>query len=127
MTAIGGSVESIGLNGRQFAVPADAEIQRILGGWNNDASPNGDGSSRLLKTRVAPGLSGVVVEVDDERGDHEYLQDLANLNSFWDVVITYASGVSYQGSATITGELQVSSAAATAGFDMKGTGTFTKQ
>jgi hypothetical protein len=33
MTAVGGSIESVSLQGRTFAVAADAESQRKLGGW----------------------------------------------------------------------------------------------
>jgi len=127
MAAVGGPIESISLDGRNFAVAADAEIQRKLGGMENEAQPNGDGTSRLVKTRVSPMFSGLVVEVDDSRGDHEFLQDLADRNDFFAVAVTYASGVTYQGRGQISGELQVSSANATAAFDIAGTGRFTAQ
>jgi len=52
MAAVGGSLESITLNGREFPVAADVEAQRKLGGWENEVLANGDGSGRLIKTRV---------------------------------------------------------------------------
>lgn len=127
MAAIGGSIETVSLDGRSFGVAADAEAQRKLGGFENEVMANGDGNARLIKTRVPMSLAGVTVEVDDDRGDHEFLQDLANRNDFWPVAITYASGKTYQGRAQITGELQSSSQSATAGFDLSGPGVLTVQ
>ena len=76
MSAIGGSIESVTLKGREFAVAADAESQRKLGGTENETRANGDGTARLVKTRVPFLLDGLTVVVDDTRGDHEYLQAL---------------------------------------------------
>lgn len=127
MAAVGGSIESVSLAGRNFAVAADAEAQRKLGGWENEVQANGDGNARLIKTRVPLMLDGLTLEVDDSRGDHEYLQDLSNAADFFPIAITYASGVTYQGRAQITGELQVSSQNATAAVSLSGPGTLTKQ
>lgn len=127
MPATGGSIESVTLDGRNFPVAADAEVQRKLGGFENETQPNGNGTARLVKTRVPAMLSGVVVEVDDARGDHEFLQELSDRNDFFPVAITYASGATYQGSLQITSELQYSSQNATAGFDMAGPGVLTRQ
>lgn len=127
MTAVGGSVESVSLDGREFPVAADAEIQRKLGGFENEAQANGNGTARLIKTRVPNSFTGLVVEVDDSRGDHEFLQELSNRFDFFPVAVTYASGVTYQGVSQIVSELQVSSQSATAAFDMMGPGELTKQ
>lgn len=127
MAAVGGSIESISLDGRNFGVAADAEAQRKLGGFENEIMANGDGNARLIKTRVPMSLSGLTVEVDDDRGDHEFLQELSNRNDFFAVSITYASGKVYQGRGQISGELQVSSQNATAAFDLAGPGVLTVQ
>ncbi len=127
MAAIGGSIESIILNGRNFAVAADAESSRKLGGSENAVEANGNGTSRILKTIIPPGLGGLTVEVDDDRGDQEFLVELADLNDFFPVVITYASGVSYQGVAQIVDEAPVNSANATAALNLMGSGRFTRQ
>lgn len=127
MAAVGGSIESITLNGRRFAVAADAESQRKLGGWENEVQANGDGTARIIKTRVPLMIDGLTLEVDDSRGDHEYLQGIADGNAFVPVAITYASGVTYQGSATITGEMQVSSQNATAAVTLSGPGVLNRQ
>lgn len=127
MPAIGGSIESVSLDGRSFGVAADAEAQRKLGGFENEVMANGDGNARLIKTRVPMSIAGLTVEVDDDRGDHEFLQELSNRNDFWPIAITYASGKTYQGRGQISGELQVSSQNATAAFDLSGPGVLTVQ
>ncbi len=127
MPAIGGSIESVALAGRLFPVAADAEAQRKLGGFENEVAANGDGSARIIKTRVPLSISDLTLEVDDDRGDHEYLQELSNRSDFFPIVTTYASGVSYQGTAIITGELTVSSQQQTAAVSLSGPGVLTKQ
>ena len=127
MAAVGGSIESIGLAGRNFAVAADAEANRKLGGFENEIQSNGDGTARMIKTRVPLSIDGLTLEIDDDRGDHEFLQELSNANDFFAIDITYASGVVYQGTAQIVGETQVSSQNATASVSFMGPGVLTKQ
>lgn len=127
MAAVGGSIESITLDGRGFAVAADAEAQRKLGGFENEVQANGDGTARLIKTRVPLSIDGLTVEIDDDRADQEFLQELSNRNDFFPVVISYASGNDYQGTAQIVGETQASSQNATAAVSLMGPGVLTKQ
>lgn len=127
MTAIGGSIESVSLEGRNFAVGADAEASRKLGGFDNEVSANGDGTARLIKTRTPWTLEGLTIEIDDERGDHEFLQELADRNDVFPISVTYASGETYQGRGQITGDLQSSSQNASAAISLSGPGKLTKQ
>jgi len=125
MAAVGGSIESVTLNGREFSVAADAESQRKLGGWENEVQANGDGSARIIKTRVPLSLDGLTLHTDDDKGDQEFLQGLANGNSFFPIAITYASGATYQGQAMINGEMQTSSQNATTAVSLMGPGVLT--
>ncbi len=127
MPAIGGSIESLTLDGREFAVAADAEAQRKLGGFENEVLANGNGTARIIKTRVPLSLDGVVVEIDDSRGDHEFIQDLSDSNDFVAVSISYASGETYQGTAQVVGETQASSQSATAPISLMGPGKLVRQ
>ena len=127
MSSTGGSIESVTLDGREFPVAADAESQRKLGGFENEVQANGNGTARLIKTRVPLSLDGLTVEIDDSRSDHEYLKSLQDKNDFFPVAITYASGVTYQGTAQLSGEIQVSSQAATASISLMGPGILTQQ
>ena len=127
MAATGGSIESLTLDGRNFAVAADAEAQRKLGGFENEVQANGNATARLIKTRVPLSLDGVTVEIDDDRGDQEFLQELSDRNDFFPIAITYASGSTYQGTAQLVGETQASSQSATAPVSLMGPGVLTKQ
>jgi len=127
MTAIGGSIESVTLAGRNFSVAADADSNRKLGGYENEVQANGDGSARLIKTRVPFMVDGLALSIDDSRGDQEYLQDLSNRKDFFPITATYASGAVWQGTGQIQGELQFSSQNATASLSLSGTGELTAQ
>jgi len=127
MSPVGGSIESITLDGRNFAVAADAETQRKLGGFENEVMANGDGTARLIKTRVPLSIAGLVVEIDDGRGDDEFIQDLANRLDFFPITVTYASGLVYTATAQISGENPTSSQSTTKTIDLMGPGVITKQ
>ena len=127
MTAVGGPIEEVSINGRIFPVASDADVSRKLGGTQNDVAMNGDGSGRLIKSRVPFELSGLMLECDDSRGDHEFLQDVADGQDFVPVAITFASGEVYQGTAQITDDLAYSSANSTISVSLKGPGKGVKQ
>jgi hypothetical protein len=127
MAATGGSIESVTLAGRNFAVAADAEAQRKLGGFENEVQANGDGTARLIKTRVPLSIDGLMLEIDDDRADQEFLQELSDSPDFFAIVISYASGKDYQGTAQIVGETQASSQNATASVSLMGPGILTQQ
>jgi hypothetical protein len=125
--AVGGSIESISIRGRLFPVAADAEANKKLGGFENEIQPNGDGTGRLVKTRVSWAIDGLQVEVNDSRADAEFLQEIADGLELVSITITYASGVTYQGDGTITSEVQSSSQNATASVTLSGVGKLTQQ
>ena len=128
MTAIGGPIETISLSGREFRVAADTDAGRKLGGCENEIMPNGDGvTGRLIKTPVTWAVTGINVEIDDDRGDQEFLQDLANQKDFFPIAITYPSAGTYQGRGQLTGELSASSASAVAAISLGGVGVLSKQ
>ena len=127
MSGVGGSIESITMDGRTFSVAADAEAQRKLGGFENEVQANGDGTARLIKTRVPLSLDGLTVGIDDAQDDAEFLQGLQDGNDYFPIAITYASGEVYQGEAQIVGETQASSQNATATVSLMGPGILTRQ
>jgi hypothetical protein len=127
MAAVGGSIESVSIRGRTFPVAADADANRKLGGFETEVQANGDGTARKILTRVPWQIDGLQLEIDDDRGDQEFLQAVANEKDFVAVAITFASGITYQGRGTITAELQFSSQNATAGVTLMGPGEMTKQ
>lgn len=125
--SVGGSVQEVSIKGRSFAVTADADTSRKLGGFENEVQPNGDGTARLVKMRVAWNFGGLVIDIDDARNDQGFLQEIADRNEFVDMSITYASGVTYQGNGQIIGEIPFNSQNSTATIEVGGPGQATQQ
>ncbi|MBT56166.1 MAG: hypothetical protein CMF72_22545 [Mameliella sp.] len=120
-------MESITIDGRSFAVTADADTSRKLGGFENEVQSNGDGTARTVKTRVPWSLTGVVIEIDDTAGDQEFLQSLQNSNRNVPITATYVSGVSYQATGQVVGEVVFSNQSSSASLDLSGSGEMTPQ
>ena len=127
MTAVGGSIDSVGMAGRNFSVPADNEAQIKIGGFENEAAANGNGTARLIKTRVTGAVGGLTVELDHSNDDLTFLQDLANLKDFFILTVTLADETVYQGLAQIVDELQGSSQSATVAVSLAVAGILTQQ
>jgi len=123
----GGSIQEVTLKNRRFAVAADAEVNRKLGGFENEVQANGDGSVRIVKTRVPFKLDGLQLSIDDNAGDQEFLQELADGNDSFPITITLVSGNAYQGTATITGEIQTSTMNQTCTVTLEGSAKLTIQ
>jgi len=128
MTAIGGPIQEVTIDGRLFPVAADADTTRDLGGFTNEVSPNGDGSARLLKTRIPWSIEGLTLQCDDAQADQEFLQNVSNSNDWTNAItIKFASGLVYQGKGTITDKVEFSSSKATASVKLGGPGQLTQQ
>jgi len=127
MPAVGGPIESISIDGRGFAVAADADTNRDIGGDNNEIQANGNKTARIVKTAMPWKVDGLSLSVDDFLGDHEFLQDIADSDAFHVIKIIYPSGAAWQGSGTITGELKYASANTTMPIEFSGEGNLTQQ
>lgn len=127
MPAIGGSLKSVVLDGRDFPVAADADSQRKLGGDENEVESNGDGTARLVKTKAAWKVDGLTLSIADDRADHEFLQALADRADFFPIAVVYPSDAILQGTGQITGEFQVGSQASTGAVTLMGPGKLTQQ
>jgi len=127
MTAVGGSIESLSLRGRIFAVPADTDATRKLGGWVNEVAANGNGTARIIKTREPLMIEGLEIEVDDTRADQEFLQEIADGQDFVAFAVTLASGVTYQGKCILTEAPSYSTQKSTASVSLSGPGKAEQQ
>jgi len=125
--ASGGSIESLSIRGRLLPVAADADVNISLGGMTNEVQANGNGTGRNVQTRAPWMLEGVTVEVDDDRADLEFLQEIADDSVFETITITQANGVTYQGRGTITGEIKRATMNTTAPISLSGPGKLTQQ
>jgi hypothetical protein len=127
MPAIGGSIQSISIRGRLFPVASDADANIQLGGFQNEVSPNGNGTARLLKTRVAWMVDGLQVELDHGRADLEFLQEIADSLEFVDFTIELVDGTVFQGEGQLVDEIQGSTQSATATITVHGQQKLTQQ
>lgn len=127
MSAVGGPIESVSIRGRLFPVAADADTNTKLGGFENEVKPNGNGTARMIKSRVPWSVMGLKVEVDHNRSDQEFLKEIADGQDFVPMAVTFADGFTYQGKGQIVGEVQYSSGEAVAEIGLAGPGEATQQ
>ena len=127
MPAVGGSIQSITIRGRIFPVASDAEANKKLGGFENEVQANGDGTARKVMTRVPWMIDGLQVEINNDRGDQEFLQEIADDLDYVSIEMELADGTVYAGTGTITDEIQGSSQNATATIKVAGPGKLEAQ
>jgi hypothetical protein len=124
---IGGSIESVSWFGREFAVAADADANKDLGGFEAEDLPNGNGTTRYTLTRKNWRLEGVALELNDDNGDQEFLQEKIDARQAGPFAVTEAGGQVYQGNGKLVGELRKSTQSVTAPVAFAGGGKLTKQ
>jgi hypothetical protein len=122
MTAVGGSIESVSIRGRLFAVPADVDASVDLGGKTNEVQANGNGTARIIQTTKPWMTEGLSVEISQDRGDLEFLQEIADDGEFVPITLTLASGVTYGGEGIITGDIKGGTQSATGEITLSGPG-----
>lgn len=127
MSALGGSIEEVSIKGRGFAVAADADAARDVGGFTTEVASNGNGTARIIMTRKPWKVGGLSISIDDDRGDQEFLQDVIDAKAFVPMSVTLASGITYSGSGIIIGDLSSSSQSATCDVELSGAGKLEKQ
>jgi hypothetical protein len=101
MPAIGGSPVECSLRGRILIPTADCDPKITLGGASNERKPNGNGTSRLIKSTEAGGVEGLKVEIDHIKDDATFLQEIADSDDYVDFSITLKDGSTWGGRATI--------------------------
>jgi len=124
---IGGSIENVSIDNQLFAVAADADATMSLGGYSNEIQPNGDKTSRIIKTIVPWAITGLTLTVDDDAANQEFLQAIADGNTYVPCTIRMASQVTYQGTGTIVDNLERSTQSATVTVSLSGMGTLSQQ
>lgn len=124
---IGGSIENVSIDNQLFAVAADADATMSLGGYSNEVSPNGDKTSRIIKTVIPWAITGLTLSVDDDAANQEFLQGIADGNTYVPITIRMASQVTYQGTGTIVDNLERSTQSATVTVSLSGMGTLSQQ
>lgn len=123
----GGPIRELNLSGRNFSVAGDSEGNRRLGGDQNTIELDGNREGRLIKEVVAWQDGPFAVTCDDDNGDQEFLQELADRNTLFPITVTYWDGVIFQGKGQIIDEIAKSSKNGTTPVTLSGTGTWNKQ
>ncbi len=72
-------------------------------------------------------LSGLELEIDDNRNDQEYLQEVADRKGYFAVSVTFASGHTWNGEGQIVEDIEFDSQNATASLSLSGPGRLTVQ
>lgn len=126
--AVSGDAEKIDIDGTLYAITSDTDFSRALGGYGNEVMSNGDGSSRLKKTRKKWAVTGMSVSCDDA-GDnqHQKLQDVADKRDFVQITLYMADGSKWSGRGQIEGDLVFSPQNVAATFDLGGEKRLTRQ
>jgi len=102
--ASGGPLESITINNRRF--PVDGEVNAMLShaGFTNEIKPNGDGTSRIVKTAKTAKLKAVPIVIDNSRGDMEFIQEIMDSHEFVPCFANEVDGTVWEGSVMIAGD-----------------------
>jgi hypothetical protein len=127
MTAIAGPIQAVSIDGREFPATQAANGARHLGGYKAEQLPNGNFTARLQLTPGNWYLTGVEIEIDDDRDDQRFIQNVIDGATNVVLTATYTSGLTYQGTGMVTGDHDYANETGTATINFAGSGRFTKQ
>jgi len=111
---------------RAFAVAADSDGNRDLGGMSADVQMNGDGSSRNILTRKGWEVDGLALAINDAQGDQEFLQAVIDAGKDVPIAFVHASNVTYSGTGIPKGDFKMSTMNITAPLSFGGPGKLQK-
>jgi len=127
MSVIGGSIESVSINKRLFAVAADADANIDRGGKTAEYQANGNGTGRKILTTKPWMVDGISLEINPDNDDLAFLEGVAASPDDVPITVTMADGNTYQGTGSVTGDVKASTQSATAPITLSGPGTLTLQ
>lgn len=120
--ARGGPTKEVNIGGRDFACTGDAAPNVKLGGVENEHMPNGDKrTARTIQTPVVWKISSLAIQINAEKKDHEYLQEIQQGDDT-DITLTYCDDTVYVGTGNIEGELNAEPGSASASIELAGPG-----
>lgn len=106
MSVRAGDIRQFTWYGRALSIKGgDANVNVDVGGFSNEAEPNGDGTMHVRQRRKLPGFSDLPVSVDDNRQDLEFIQGKADVGEAGPCTLTLASGVVYSGNLVPVGDI----------------------
>jgi hypothetical protein len=117
---ISGPVESITIAGRRFAVDGEDAANVALSGFKNEVKFNGDGSKRIIRSRVNGSIKNLNAQITHKNKDLECLRDKQSTSDFFDVSLTYCDGTIYAGSMQFVDDITEDTQQGTAGISLEG-------
>lgn len=115
-----GDIIQVTINGAEFDPKGDTGCDIFAGGYSNEAAANGNGSLHVTQKKVLGGFDNLAVSIDDTGQQLEALQEIADEGEPVPVSVTLPSGVTYQGSLVLVGEVKKSTSDGVATFSMRG-------
>ncbi len=116
-----GDIRQLVIKGREFDVRGgDANVNVDTGGFNNEASPNGNGETHITQRRKLAGFSDCPLSIDDARQDLEFIQAISNAGLVEPVTMTLATGIVYAGALVPIGEIMKATGDGTLALEMRG-------
>lgn len=105
-----GDIRHFTAKGKELDIKGeDANVNFDLGGYTTEMGINGNGTRHKTQRRKKSLIGDLPVSIDDDRGDLEFLQAIANSGESVPVTIELASGVKYGASMDLTGEIRKAS------------------
>ena len=102
MAKANGALESVVLNGRRFTYDAESEASVDLSEWDNEVKPNSDGTFRTVKTRHVQKIESLTLEIDVDRGDVDFINEVKAKLAPVPLSATRVDGKMYEGEVMIT-------------------------
>ena len=102
MAKANGALESVVLNGRRFTCDAESEASVDLSEWDNEVKPNSDGTFRTVKTRHVQKIESLTLEIDVDRGDVDFINEVKAKLAPVPLSATRVDGKTYEGEVMIT-------------------------
>jgi hypothetical protein len=117
---ISGPVESITIAGRRFSTDGEDAGKITLSGFKNEVKFNGDGSKRMIRSRVSGSIKDLNVQVTHRNKDLEYMSDKQSTSDFFDVSLTLTDGTTYAGSMQFVEEIEEDTQQGTISVSLEG-------
>ena len=103
-----GDIIQATIDGTEFDPKGDTGCDVFPGGYSNEAAANGNGTVHVTQKKILGGFDNLSLSIDDETDGLKTLQDIADAGEPVAVSITMPSGVTYQGSLVLIGEVKKS-------------------
>ncbi len=116
-----GPVESVTINRRRFPVDGEADIAIALSGFINEQKPNGDKTSRTVKSVKTGRANAIPITMDDARDDETFIQTTMDLKGPFPFSLTKVDGVVYSGDGQIVEDPETSTKEGTKEISYAGT------